>query len=293
MEEILLSDTTILENLSADTIMGILKLPYMDTSETYTFKLVNGDGSNDADNGKFSIKGDTLKAQAVFNFEEENKLNIYIQCSNSAGESCKDALDIKVLDMNEMPTGIILSNDSITKDTEPGSVIGVFKTIDEDINDQYTYKLVEKSDTSNLDNVSFEIDQDSLKSALDLDIEIKEEYDIYVQTTDSAGNTFSKSFTIKISDVVNDNTGIANWKGSGFRLYPNPTKGNITLSGPAHHAKHALVKISDLNGKIVYQKTFKKSKLQETINLNHLPNGIYIFYMVINNNLYVKKMIIN
>ena len=70
-------------------------------------------------------------------------------------------------------------------------------------------------------------------------------------------------------------------------LYPNPTTGNVNLN----LANETSVKVIDLLGKTVYENN--KVNAQETIQLQHLPEGVYIFTYTENANTYSQKLIIS
>ena len=65
------------------------------------YSLVGGAG--DTDNGKFTLAGDTLKANAVFDFETKSSYTIRLRTTNSVG-SFEKAFTIRVTDVNEAPS---------------------------------------------------------------------------------------------------------------------------------------------------------------------------------------------
>ena len=76
-------------------------------------------------------------------------------------------------------------------------------------------------------------------------------------------------------------------KSSKNFLYPNPTSGNLNLN----LSNESIVKIIDFLGKTVYENN--KVNAKETIQLQHLPEGVYIFTYTENANSYSQKLIIS
>lgn len=101
---------------------------------------------------------------------------------------------------NNVPTDILLSNDNINENTATGTTIGTFSTTTLDVADTHTYLLV--TGTGDVNNSSFTLTSGGiLKNAIVPNYEVKASYSIRVRTTDSAGQTFEKAFTIYINDV--------------------------------------------------------------------------------------------
>lgn len=108
--------------------------------------------------------------------------------------------DARVSAINEAPTDIVLSHDSIAENTTAGGIVGTFSTVDPDEQDTSAYALVEgEGDT---DNGSFSIAAlgNTLMVRSEPDYETKDSYSIRVRTTDSGGLYYERSFTIHILD---------------------------------------------------------------------------------------------
>ena len=101
---------------------------------------------------------------------------------------------------NYPPTDILLGNDNINENTATGTTIGGFSTVTLDNNDSHTYTLV--SGTGSGDNASFTLTTGGiLKNAVVPNYEVKSTYSIRVRSTDSAGQTYEKAFTIYVNNV--------------------------------------------------------------------------------------------
>lgn len=109
--------------------------------------------------------------------------------------------DVAVTAINEAPTDIALSHNSVAEHTTAGGIVGTFSTADPDEQDTFAYALV--AGDGDIDNRSFAIAVSG--NALILrdtpDYETKSSYSIRVRSTDSGGLYYEKSFTIHIIDV--------------------------------------------------------------------------------------------
>lgn len=78
--------------------------------------------------------------------------------------------------------------------------------------------------------------------------------------------------------IINSNQLINNTKQNQFTIYPNPGSGLFTLTIHQTLSDHAIISVSDLNNRNIYHK--QKNNLQKgsvtSLNLQHLPAGIYL-----------------
>jgi hypothetical protein len=208
---ILLSNASIAENSAVGTSVGTFSTNDPDVGDTFVYSFVTGSG--DADNGSFSISGNTLKVLGALDYESKPVLHIRVRTTdqNGAGLSYDDTFAINLTDVNEPPTDITLSPSSINENQPSGSVVGDLTTTDPDAGSSFTYSLV--TGTGDTDNALFTIAQNGaiwqVKSASIFDFEVKNSYSIRVRTTDNGNLTFDKVFTIGINNLNDGPTNIA------------------------------------------------------------------------------------
>ena len=85
---------------------------------------------------------------------------------------------------NHAPTDISLSNSSMAENQPAGTTVGNFSTTDPDAGDTHTYTLV--TGTGKVDNASFDIVGNQLRTKASFDYETKNSYSIRVRSTDKA-----------------------------------------------------------------------------------------------------------
>ena len=206
--DISLSSTSILENQPIGTEVGTLSTTDADEGDTHTYSLVEGEGSDN--NASFSISGNKLLTGVVFDYETKASYSIRVLTDDAKeGGTFEKTFTITITDEveNTAPTNISLSNSSIKENQPIGTEVGTLSTTDADSGDSFTYSLV--SGTGDTDNSSFSIEDNTLKTSLVFDYESKNSYSIRIQTKDVEGESFEKSFTISITDEV-ENTAPTN-----------------------------------------------------------------------------------
>lgn len=221
---IILSQNEVNENISHGALIGLLSTRDADILDSFTYSIVPGNGSNDADNGSFTINGNELLANTSFNFESQNQYSVYIQTIDAIGATFKREFKIIVHDINEIPTNISLSSNSINENTATATVVGEFITTDEDNGNTHTYTLFAGDGSNDADNSRFTISGKELRSNQPFNYENRNQYYVNIKTQDQNGEFFIKSFVIYINDV-NDNPTDINL--SNNRLDENALTGTL------------------------------------------------------------------
>ncbi|MBK7656931.1 MAG: hypothetical protein IPJ18_19820 [Betaproteobacteria bacterium] len=106
-----------------------------------------------------------------------------------------------MLAVNDAPSDISLSANTITPSGGTNATVGTLSTIDVDTGDTHSYSLVAGNGTNDAHNASFNISSGTLR-ANDASTLAIGTYNVLVRTTDNgAGNlTYDKSFTITVAD---------------------------------------------------------------------------------------------
>jgi uncharacterized protein YqcC (DUF446 family) len=116
--DILLSNNSTIENMPPDTVIGTFTTIDPNPEDTFTYKLVTGEG--DTDNEKFNILGDKLRSSVVFDYETQNTFSIRVQSTDQGGLFYQKTFTIHVIDVNEPP--IAYDQNVTTSEDEPISI---------------------------------------------------------------------------------------------------------------------------------------------------------------------------
>jgi hypothetical protein len=99
--DITLSNSSVAENSAIDTVVGAFDTT---TTSSYTYSLVAGTG--DTDNGSFTIDGNNLKTNAVFDYETKNSYSIRVRADSVDYGTCisfEKVFTIAITNVNEIP----------------------------------------------------------------------------------------------------------------------------------------------------------------------------------------------
>ncbi|MDB9537592.1 DUF4347 domain-containing protein [Dolichospermum planctonicum CS-1226] len=94
-----LSTSTVAENQIIGTVVGNLTTTDPDTANTFTYSLVTGTGATD--NSLFTISGNQLRTNSVFDFEAKNSYSIRVRTTDQGELFFEKQLTIGVTDLND------------------------------------------------------------------------------------------------------------------------------------------------------------------------------------------------
>ncbi len=119
--DITLDNNTVNEDEATGTLVGTLDAVDADGSDTHTFTLVAGTGASG--NGSFTISGDQLLSNAVFDYETQSSYSIRVQADDNNGGVFEKQLTIQVLDVNELPIlSLVPAGDILRGETQEFAV---------------------------------------------------------------------------------------------------------------------------------------------------------------------------
>ncbi|MFM2216931.1 MAG: Calcium-dependent protease precursor [Planctomycetota bacterium] len=195
--DIALSSNTIAENIGANAIVDTLSTTDIDAGDTFTYTLVTGTG--DTDNTAFNIDGSTLRATDSFDFEAKSNYSVRVRSTDAAGLFFEKVFTVNVSDVNDIPSDVALSSNTIAENAGVNALVGTLNTTDQDPGDTFFYTLV--AGTGSTDNAVFNIDGATLRATNAFDYETKSSYSVRVRSTDAGGAFIEKVFTINVTDV--------------------------------------------------------------------------------------------
>jgi hypothetical protein len=188
-----LSSTNVAENSDIGTTVGTFSTSDENPGDTFTYSFV--DGQND--NASFSIVGNTLKTNTALDFETKSSYTVRVRTTDTANATLEETFTITVTNVNEAPTAIALSNQTLAENAGPNFVIGTLSTTDVDAGDTAAFSLPAGLG----DNDLFNINAAELRATSSFNFETESSYSITIRVTDSGGATFNQNFTISVTDV--------------------------------------------------------------------------------------------
>lgn len=197
--DISLSNSSLPENAGANAVVGdFTALGDPDAGSLHTFAFVAGAG--DTDNGAFILSGKSLRLSASADFETKSSYSIRVEASDGLGGTFARSFTISITNVNEAPTDLTLSNQSISENLGVNAVVGVLSAVgDPDAGAAHSFSLV--AGAGSTDNAAFNINGNQLRLTANGDFETKSTYSVRLEAGDGLGGTFAKAFTITITDV--------------------------------------------------------------------------------------------
>lgn len=203
--EIVLSGASVPENAPVGTTVGFLTTtdPDIDSRFSYSFLTSSGGTVLSGEKGlPFVIDDHTgsLSTIEVLDYESAREFTLWVRATDENGAFVDQKFVISVDDTNDVPKAIILS-DNVVTENEEDAVVGVLTTVDDDINQQHSYRFVDPVGT---DSSFFKISEGKLVLSTPVDYEFTPTLFLKIESRDD-GVPFSRStiqeFTIIVTDV--------------------------------------------------------------------------------------------
>ncbi|XP_028399271.1 protocadherin Fat 4-like [Dendronephthya gigantea] len=204
---IILSGLTIAENSQSGTLVANITIDDPDNRgpkgdwQTHKCQLV------DSAQDRFKISGSEnslLVSSGDLNYEQSTTHGIIIRCVDSGSKplTIQKSFDIQVLDINERPEQIKLSNKVVSENGGP-LLVGELSTIDPDKAQSFKYFLVSASEEN-----MFYINGSQLRTYSSLDYESRNLWQLAINTVDQGGLNLTQDFSITIRDTNDQPTDI-------------------------------------------------------------------------------------
>jgi hypothetical protein len=181
------------ENAAAGTTVGIVA-PTDPQASAATYALkddASGRFVIDATSGKVSVADD-----ADLDFETAAAHTITVAATPKAGGGVEQSFVVALEDVNEAPSAIVMSSQSVADNAAAGTVVGVASTVDPDAAETFAYSLENDADGR------FVIDAGtgtvSVAANAKLNRKVAPTHRITIEVTDSAGHSRSEGFTIAV-----------------------------------------------------------------------------------------------
>ena len=271
-----MSTTVIAENNEPGVVSNIEILGQ--AGDYHLIELATGNGSNDADNGSFSIDGTQLSLNEAADYESQNEYYFYIRFEDSMGSEGFKALTLTIADVNEAPvfTGSLDDQEGMVNQAL-NFTVDVSGFSDEDAGDMISYSAALQGGAVLPMWLSFDEDSYTFTGTP------SEEgmYDIRITAEDLGGLTSFADFTL----VINP-TSIYEFAALELSVYPNPVVDVLNLELPGNGSYHYL--IFDNMGREVLSGRIQG---EQRISVNTLASGTYILRVMGETKLYQSRFV--
>ena len=188
---------------------------------------------------------------------DENPEGTSILPSLILTRSLSDAVEVSsitVNPINDAPTNILISNNSVREKLAAGTSIGLLSVTDIELSDTHTLELA--FGTGSTDNDRFVIVGNELRLAETLDFELQPTHSIRVRATDNGGLSVEKQMTISVINMPVRATGLfvrgSGWNASYLAMLASNNLGTVSggfklIDGPNQLANSSLVTWQTIN----------------------------------------------
>uniref|UniRef100_UPI00117E0851 beta strand repeat-containing protein n=1 Tax=Nitrospira cf. moscoviensis SBR1015 TaxID=96242 RepID=UPI00117E0851 len=157
----------------------------------------------DSAGGRFAINATTgqitVADGSLLHYEVASSHSVTVQVIDSGGLTYDKTFTINLININEAPTDLLLSSNTIVENAAIGTVVGTITGTDPDAGDTKTYSLTDSAGgrfAINSATGAITVADGSL-----LNYESATSHSVTVRVTDSGGLTYDETFTINLSDL--------------------------------------------------------------------------------------------
>ena len=188
--------TTFLENTSSGVLISNLSTTDPD-DVSHQYKIVSVTPAEAFQYLK--LEGNQLLTDLPANFETVENFEVEIAATDPLGATIIRTFPFQIIDQNDAPSDIILSDIIIDENSPIGTKIGQFTTTDEDVNDEFDYEIIPGNES--LDYTFFTIIDDEIFTEKEIDWESQSAYSLEIKSTDRSGAVISKTINLFVRDI--------------------------------------------------------------------------------------------
>jgi hypothetical protein len=201
--DLALSANTVAENVANGTVVGTVSGTDVDTGDTKTYSLTDTAG------GRFTINSSTgvitVANGSLLNYEAASSHSVTVRETDSGGLTYDEAFTINLTNVNEAPTDLALSANTVAENAANGTVVGTITGTDPDSGDTKSYSFTDSAGGRFAVNSSTGVI--TVADGTLLNYEAATSHTVTVRVTDSGGLTYDETFTINLTNVNETPTG--------------------------------------------------------------------------------------
>lgn len=193
-----LSANTVVENAATGTVVGTVTGTDVDTGDTKSYRLTDTAG------GRFAIDSSTGQITVadgrLLNYESATSHSVTVRVTDSGGLTYDETFTINLTNVNEVPTALALSANTVAENAANSTVVGTASTIDPDTGGIHTYQLTDTAGGRFAINANTGVI--TVADGRLLNYERAMSHSVTVRVTDAGGLTHDQTFTIALTDVA-------------------------------------------------------------------------------------------
>ena len=186
---------SLVENSALGALAGAVTALDPDTGDVLAYSITGGTGA-----GAFAINAGTgaitLTNVAAANYEMVTSYTLDVRVQDIAGLFSTVTVTINILDANDTPTDIALTNNQVTENDPFGTIVGSLSSVDEDVADTHIYSLVSNPGSK------FMIVGGQLQIAGHIDYEATQFIHLIIRSDDGHGGIYDEAFTINVINLA-------------------------------------------------------------------------------------------
>jgi hypothetical protein len=216
------------ENVAVGTVIGTLSTSDPNPSDSHVYALLG------TSNGKFTLSGNKVKISFSPNYETQpHQYSIMVRSTDPGSLYRNETFTISVLNVNEAPTSVSLSNSAVKENAAKGTAVGSLSTSDPESSQKHTYKMMDSAGGRFV--LSGNVVQVAVSNArclaeggsqCQLNYESSKSHAIVIRSTDNGNPALSKDFTLTIT-VEDINDPPRNLQLSGYTLREDGPVGTV------------------------------------------------------------------
>lgn len=275
-----------------------------DPNQKLTYSILSGNGS-----GIFSldpVNGDLkTSTQNVFS-ADTLKFQITVKVTDNGTSPLSQSALITVYFIQEaikIPTNSTpVIHDQVIKVHQKDftdNYVGKISASDPDLGQKLTYSIVQGNNLK-IFNINSSTGELSTTTS-NIFSPTENNFKLQVQVVDNGQTPKSASAFVDVSFISSKS------EASPFKVYPNPSKGRINTeidfnsnsllsdSPEVSQNKSTELEIIDISGKVKFRKqiNYSESIVEESIDLDNMPDGLYFVRIKMSDMVYSKKLILN
>ena len=212
---LVLSTSSVLENVPINTAVGTFIVTDRNIDQMHTFTLTNSAGN------RFRINNNNLVVNSQLNYEAARSYSITVRVTDNGSPqmSAQFRLTISILDENEPPSSVTITNSMVGENAAVNTVIGTLQATDPDAGQRISYSLLSTG------GGKFGLNRNGqVIVTAGLNYEAQSQYMLSVRATDSSSPSLSTISTITIT-VQDRNDAPTSISPLFLVIQENPTNG--------------------------------------------------------------------